>query len=296
MVAPWQSVRSPWARPHGRRRKPPPTAARRSRPTKRPVRPSVSPALLSVETVCSAAYWRRLCPELHVDDAAFCAHSTALTGASMAKTELDALRARLVDDGYLTTASSAELAAAVSLKAVRQGMQQLVAAGWPATLILLYDEAWVIAHHYGSLVSAACGGNVMSFDMLAWLINPAQQAWSKCPCAQQPTRPPTALEVHTIAKANPQDANPRGTVRSLGPGVPCIPRTLAPQAEGQAGFAPHRDRQPPDGSPQQGQTRPTGRARARLLRLQRARLAAPGGPPGAQPLPRMLVLVVSKVA
>ena len=107
----------------------------------------------------------------------------------MTKAELDALRARLVDDGYLTTASSAELAAAVSLEAVRDGMWRLVAAGWPATLILLYDEAWVIAHHYGSRVSAACGGNVMSFDMLAWLIAPA---------------------------------------------------------EGQAGFAPHRDRQPSD--------------------------------------------------
>ena len=130
-----------------------------------------------------------MCPELHVGDEAFCAQCAALTGGPMTNVELDALRARLVDDGYLTTASSAELAAAVSFKAVREGMRRLVAAGWPATLILLYDEAWVIAHHYGSRVSAACGGNVMSFDMLAWLIAPS---------------------------------------------------------EGQAGFAPHRDRQPPD--------------------------------------------------
>ena len=122
-------------------------------------------------------------------DAAFCAQCAALTGGPMTNVELDSLRTRLVDDGYLTTASSAELAAALSLKAVREGMRRLVAAGWPATLILLYDEAWVIAHHYGSRVSAACGGNVMSFDMLAWLIAPS---------------------------------------------------------EGQAGFAPHRDRQPPD--------------------------------------------------
>eukprot|EP00964_Phaeocystis_antarctica_P036278 scaffold20721_cov64-Phaeocystis_antarctica.AAC.3 len=139
-----RSTRSPWARRTiGQRRKPPPTAPHRSRP-KRRAQPA--PALLSVETVCSAAYWRRLCPELHVGDAAFCAQCAALTGGPMTKLELDALRARLVEDGYLTTASSAELAAAVSLKAVREGMRRLVAAGWPATLILLYDEAWVIAH------------------------------------------------------------------------------------------------------------------------------------------------------
>ena len=123
-------------------------------------------------------------------DAAFCAQRAALTGGPSTSEELDALRARLIEDGYLTTAPSAELAAAVSLKAVREGMRRLVAAGWPATLILMYDEAWVIAHHYGARVSAACGGaNVMSFDMLAWLIVPS---------------------------------------------------------EGHAGFAPHRDRQPPD--------------------------------------------------
>lgn len=108
-------------------------------------------------------------------DAAFCAQCAALTGGASTSEELDALRARLIEDGYLTTAPSAELAAAVSLKAVREGMRRLVAAGWPATLILLYDEAWVIAHHYGALVSAACGGaNVMSFDMLAWLIVPSE--------------------------------------------------------------------------------------------------------------------------
>ena len=98
------------------------------------------------------------------------------------------MRSRLVDDGYFTTAPAGQLAELVSLPAVRAGMSRIVAAGWPATMILLYDEAWAITLHFASLVGAL-SGNEMSFDMLAWLVAPAR---------------------------------------------------------GEAGFAPHRDRQPSD--------------------------------------------------
>ena len=98
------------------------------------------------------------------------------------------MRSRLVDDGYFTTAPAGQLAELVSLPAVRAGMSRIVAAGWPATMILLYDEAWAITLHFASLVGAL-SGNEMSFDMLAWLVAPAR---------------------------------------------------------GEAGFAPHRDRQPAD--------------------------------------------------
>jgi len=90
-----------------------------------------------------------------VGDAAFCARCEALgAGASMPAAELESLRTRLVDDGYFTTSATDQLAELVSLPAVRAGMSRLVAVGWPATMILLYDEAWAIAHHFASLIGA----------------------------------------------------------------------------------------------------------------------------------------------
>ena len=145
------------------------------------------PSSLPVETVASADYWRRLCPRLHVGDAAFCA--TCGTAARLGASERATMRSRLIEDGYYTTPPDGGwLPSAVSLPAVRDGMRRIVEAGWPATMILMFDEAWAIAHHFASLIGAV-SGNEMSFDMLAWLVAPA---------------------------------------------------------EGQAGFAPHRDRQPAD--------------------------------------------------
>ena len=58
------------------------------------------------------------------------------------------MRARLIEDGYFTTPPEQQPAAAGALLAsVREGMQRIVEAGWPATMILMYDEAWAIAHH-----------------------------------------------------------------------------------------------------------------------------------------------------
>ena len=186
--------RSPWksGKSLSKKQRPPRRPAlappRQRRPAATKAAAAVAaPSLLPVETVASADYWKRLCPRLHVGDVAFCAAcgSTARIGAS----ERAAMRARLIEDGYYTTPPDGGwLPSAVSLPDVRDGMRRIVEVGWPATMILMFDEAWAIAHHFASLIGAV-SGNEMSFDMLAWLVAPA---------------------------------------------------------EGQAGFAPHRDRQPAD--------------------------------------------------
>ena len=96
------------------------------------------------------------------------------------------MRAEMLRDGFFTLLPSDW---AVDFAAMRAGVAKIVAAGWPAPLLLVYDEVWAIAHQLSSLMAAVSGGNRNSLDMLAWSV-----------CA----------------------------------------------ARGEAGFAPHRDRQPAD--------------------------------------------------
>ena len=76
-----------------------------------------------------------------------------------------------------------------AVRAMRIAVRRLIKRGWPASLLLVYDEAWVMAHQLAALMAAVSGGCANSLDTLAWSVTPAL---------------------------------------------------------GQAGFAPHRDRQPAD--------------------------------------------------
>ncbi len=133
----------------------------------------------------TAAFWRKICPELHVGDADYLA---ACKPIALPAERLAELRAQLVADGFFTLGPD-ELSWHVHLAALRKGVRRLVGRGWPATMLLVYDEAWVMAHQLSELMARASGGCSNSLDTLAWSVAPAL---------------------------------------------------------GQAGFAPHRDRQPAD--------------------------------------------------
>lgn len=48
----------------------------------------------------------------------------------------------------------------------------LVTRGWPASFVLMYDEAWELMHVYSSMLERATGGCRMNMDNLAWCIGP----------------------------------------------------------------------------------------------------------------------------
>lgn len=97
------------------------------------------------------------------------------------------LRAQLQSEGFFTV-NPAEIPWSVSLPAIQKGVRRLVARGWPASLLIVYDEAWGMALQISEIMESVSGCK-NSMDMLAWMVTPAL---------------------------------------------------------GQSGFAPHRDRQPPD--------------------------------------------------
>ena len=56
--------------------------------------------------------------------------------------------------------------------AVRIGVKRLVAHGWPASLIMMYDEVWAMAHQISALMEAV-SGCTNSLDTLAWMVTPS---------------------------------------------------------------------------------------------------------------------------
>lgn len=157
---------------------------KRARSASAPPPAPKAPAAGDKGALPEAAYWRRLAPGLHLGDASFQASAVPIV---LPAVRLAVLRSELRADGVFTLLPS-EMPWAASLKAMRVGVKRLVRRGWPASLLLMYDEAWAMAHQISKIMQAV-SGNVNSFDTLAWSISPAL---------------------------------------------------------GQGGFAPHRDRQPPD--------------------------------------------------
>ena len=138
----------------------------------------------TADALPGAAYWRRLAPGLHIDDPAFQAECVPL---ALPPDRIRQVRAQLLRDGFFTLHPK-ELPWAPSLRAMRIGVRRLLRRGWPASMLLIFDEAWAMAHQLSTIMRAV-SGNVNSLDTLAWSITPSI---------------------------------------------------------GQAGFAPHRDRQPAD--------------------------------------------------
>ena len=118
-------------------------------------------------------YWRSLCPELHVEDAEYCARVREQGALELDSASLARLRARIDRDGYfsLDTDTLAFVRAKVNVTALAAGVMQLQRFGWPASFIALYDEAWALAH-WVSHVMRATTGNQLNMDILAWCIDP----------------------------------------------------------------------------------------------------------------------------
>ena len=117
-----------------------------------------------------AAYWRKLNPALHCGDSAYVARASASVMQLPADT-LASLKARMRDEGFFTLEDLPWPPALV--RSLRVGVRRLLKRGWPATLLLVYDEAWVMAHQISALMAAVSGGCANSLDTLAWSVTPS---------------------------------------------------------------------------------------------------------------------------
>jgi ectoine hydroxylase-related dioxygenase (phytanoyl-CoA dioxygenase family) len=98
--------------------------------------------------------------------------SAATLSTSRPSCSSAAERELIIADGFVTL-DRADLPWAASLRAMRVAVRRLIRRGWPATMLLVYDEAWSLAHQLSAVMRAVSGGCVNSFDTLAWSITPA---------------------------------------------------------------------------------------------------------------------------
>ncbi len=98
----------------------------------------------------SADFWRRMAPELTISNW-IDSNDLKCTGA-----QLQANRARLVDDGYLHLKQPGIDAPYATIEKV---MRRIVDAGMPAAFIGVYDEVWEIAAQLQSVLQGCFGGD-----------------------------------------------------------------------------------------------------------------------------------------
>lgn len=149
----------------------------------------------TIDDALSADYWRRLAaavargpppaaaadgsggsggdaepPPLHVGDAATMA---AARPAAVQPARAKDLRAQ-VDEAGVAQVSAAELGLPPALVAsLARGVEGLLRAGWPASFVVVFDEAWALIERASALVAAATGaGNACNMDVLAWFVDP----------------------------------------------------------------------------------------------------------------------------
>ena len=77
-----------------------------------------------------------------------------------------------VADGYVKIPAPCLPWKSVNHRALALGVVQLMQHGWHPSFLLMYDEAWAVAHELSDIVQAATGGNRLNFDALCWHVDP----------------------------------------------------------------------------------------------------------------------------
>jgi hypothetical protein len=115
-------------------------------------------------------YWQQLCPELHITkDVATRSSGKPNTGVGKQKKEI-------VENGFFLTAKSDLSAKSTDvIQGLARAILLLNKAGWPATFILLFDEAWVVINDLSDQMKGSTG-NATNFDILAWHVDPSDPA------------------------------------------------------------------------------------------------------------------------
>lgn len=149
--------------------------------------PSPDDLTASAQTLTSAtgaAYWRRLCPHLSVDGESEGDSAPAATAAAQVDLSDEAAHAiatEILSNGFARVGDMA--GADVSLptgqlphvSALADGVHAVVDAGWPASFVLMYDEAWAMLRAASAIVERASGGRLScNLDSLAWRVDAAK--------------------------------------------------------------------------------------------------------------------------
>ena len=132
----------------------------------------MQPASFFLNQIKGIEYFQNIASDLHIHQhittTTTTTSTTAFNTATTATESIDKEQERrILQDGYFTT----NLHISHLTSRLAQGIRNLRVAGWPASFILMYDEAWELS----KLIDQKMGpltGNTNNGDMLAWDIDP----------------------------------------------------------------------------------------------------------------------------
>eukprot|EP00933_Yihiella_yeosuensis_P028133 TRINITY_DN21938_c0_g1_i1.p1 TRINITY_DN21938_c0_g1~~TRINITY_DN21938_c0_g1_i1.p1 ORF type:complete len:471 (-),score=110.53 TRINITY_DN21938_c0_g1_i1:183-1595(-) len=122
------------------------------------------------EKVTSIDYWRKLCPQLHVEDEAFKARMVAAKHEAAGQKSCKTVEQRLVEEGFAYLPTE-DVQWSIDVRAMARGILTLEEHGWPPTFIAMYDEAWAMGLDAASIMKQATG-NTMCMDIVGFMVDP----------------------------------------------------------------------------------------------------------------------------
>lgn len=113
-------------------------------------------------------YWRALAPHLTVAESSRERVLDGVAGIDLSSVLRGAASDRLAEDGYFALPP---LMPASEVAALRDGVERLVAAGWPAAFIHVFDETWAFYARLAPLLSHFLGHGYRQIPNLwAWAV------------------------------------------------------------------------------------------------------------------------------
>ncbi len=139
-------------------------------PREPPEDPSLHVREVDLATMLQPQYWREICPSLHVCDEAFQGSVRPMRGAELEDVAADA-RERILRDGYTKIPAASLPWKTIAHRELALACVRLMRHGWNPSFLLMYDEAWAVAHELSEVVLNATG-NRLNFDALCWHVDP----------------------------------------------------------------------------------------------------------------------------
>jgi len=123
-----------------------------------------------IKTLSDATYWRQLCPDLHVDDAAF-QNAAEPAVPRVGDEEINTLKERMNHEGYFPCTTGMDR---VAMEELARQVVLLTQYGWPPSFLVIFDEIWRLVKRMELLMDQT-SGNRMNMDILIWMIDPNRQ-------------------------------------------------------------------------------------------------------------------------
>lgn len=142
-------------------------------PAAAPPNPARHAREVDLARMLKPGYWRKICPQLHVMDADY---QTGVRPMRHSEDVVAEARSRILEDGYTKIPARCLRWRSVDVRALALGVTQLMQHGWHPSFLLMFDEAWAVAHELSGIILAATG-NRLNFDALCWHVVGNMREW-----------------------------------------------------------------------------------------------------------------------